>query len=198
MARSMEWEQLPAAVRHAVERHAGPVMATSPGGHGTSTDIRLVLHSESGDVFVKGTHPGVGELERDRLALGVDLAPYVTPLGPPLLWRVQAGCWDVTGWPVLPGRLADLSPGSSDISLLAGLLAEVSVLQAPEGVPLKSVREDWGYYSDNPASLDGDNLVHTDPTGGTSSWTAAGCGCWTGAGPCEAPRGCPPRGSSCS
>jgi len=166
MADSAEWEQLPAASRQAVERHTGPVAGASPGGQGVSTDIRLILRTESGGVFIKGTGPDAGDLERGRLALGAALASHVTPLGPPLLFRVQADGWDITGWPALPGRPADLTPGSADIPKLTGLLAELGTIRAPDDVPMRSVREDWGNFTDNPALLDGNSLVHTDPHGG--------------------------------
>jgi hypothetical protein len=167
MGQSVEWEQLPAAVRRAVEQHTGPVTGTSPGGQGLSTDIRLILHTRTGDVFVKGTGPDAAGMQRDRLSLGAALAPHVTPLGPPLLWRAaQADGWDITGWPALPGRPADLTTGSADIPKLTALLAELGTIQAPAGIAMRSVREDWGYFSDNTADLDGNNLVHTDPHAG--------------------------------
>ena len=127
---------------------------------------RLVIDTPGGSVFVKGVSPDAGDLLRGRLALGAALAPFVTALSPPLLFRVQAGGWDVTGWPALPGRPADLRPGSADIPKLADLLAELSTIQAPDDVPMRSVREDWGHFADNPALLDGNYLVHTDPHGG--------------------------------
>lgn len=166
MANSVSWGELPAAVRGAVQRHTGPVAGTSPGGKGMSTQVRLTLHTADGDVFIKGTGPDASGLTRDRLTLGAALAQHVTPLGPPLLWQAQADGWDITGWPALPGRPADLAPGSPDIPKATTLLADLGTLQAPDDVPIRSVREDWGYFSDNPAHLDGTNLVHTDPHGG--------------------------------
>jgi hypothetical protein len=160
------WDELPAGVREAIERYTGSVAASSPGGQGRSTTVRLVLDTPSGSVFVKGVSPDAGDLSRARLALGAALAPFVTALSPPLLFRVQASGWDVTGWPALPGRQADLKPRSADIPKLVDLLAELSTIQAPADVPMRSVREDWGYFADNPAVLDGNCLVHTDPHGG--------------------------------
>lgn len=157
------WEQLPAAIREEIESRAGRVYGTSPGGEGLSTSVRLILHSESGDVFIKGTSPASTEHQRRRLALGADLAPYVAPVSPPLLWRVQARGWDITGWPALPGQpWADQKPGSPDIPKMAALLAELSAIPAPD-ILARTARDHWGEYADSPELLDGNGIVHRDP-----------------------------------
>jgi hypothetical protein len=163
LTNSVEWDQLPAAVRAAVQQHTGPVTGARLGGQGVSTMARLILHTAAGDVFIKGTSPDADDLQRGRLALGAALAPHVTALSPPLLFRVQADGWDITGWPALPGRpWADLNPESADIPKLAALLAELGTMPAPD-VPIRSIRTDWGYFADDPGLLDGNMLVHTDP-----------------------------------
>jgi hypothetical protein len=166
MAGTVEWGQLPAAVRQAVSRHTGQVGSTFPGGHGVSTDLRLILRTASGSVFIKGTGPDNDDLRREQLHLGAALAPFVPALSPPLLFQVQAGGWDITGWPALPGRPADLTPGSADVPRLTRLLAELGTIQAPDGVPMRSVAECWASPDDEPGALDGNCLVHTDPHGG--------------------------------
>lgn len=156
------WDELPAAVREAIERHTGPVAASFPGGEGVSTMVRLVLGTAGGSVFVKGVSPDAGDLARGRLDLGAALAPFVTELSPPLLFRVRAGGWDVTGWPALPGRpRADFGPGSPDIPKIVALLARLGTIPAPD-VPMRSIAEDWGEGGDS-GLLAGDMLVHTDP-----------------------------------
>jgi hypothetical protein len=71
---NMSWEELPAAVRGAIERHTGAVSGTRPGGEGMSTAVRLILDTEGGGVLIKGTRPGSGRLVRERLALGAEEA----------------------------------------------------------------------------------------------------------------------------
>ena len=128
-----------------------------------STAVRLNLDTASGSVFIKGTGPDSDDLQRGRLALGAGLAPFVTALSPPLLFRVQANGWDVTGWPALPGRpWADLKEGSADIPKLVALLADLGTIPAPD-VPMRSIAEDWGHNASDPGLLVGDMLVHTDP-----------------------------------
>lgn len=161
---SAEWESLPPALRAAIEARAGKVKGTSAAGEGLSTSVRLILRSESGEVFVKGTGPGSTSYQRDRLALGADLAPYVTVVSPPLLWRVRAEGWDVTGWPALPGRpWADQEPGSGDIPKMTRLLTRLSEIPAPD-ILTRTAREYWAQYSDDPAAFDGEAIVHRDPS----------------------------------
>jgi hypothetical protein len=157
------WATLPPALRTAIESRAGKVRATSPAGEGLSTSVRLILRSESGDVFVKGTGPDSTEHQRRRLALGADLAPYLTTVSPPLLWRVQADGWDITGWPALPGRpWADQKHGSEDIPKMVRLMTELSEIAAP-GILTGTAREYWEQYSGDPGALDGNAIVHRDP-----------------------------------
>jgi hypothetical protein len=157
------WDQLPPAVRHAIQQHTGPVTATTPGGEGMSTMTRLILHTRSGDVFIKGTGPGSTDHQRQRLTLGAAIAPHVTPLAPPLLWQIHTDGWDITGWPALPGRpWADHKPGSPDIPKMTALLTALAAIPAP-GMLTTTARDCWGRYADDPAALDGDTLCHRDP-----------------------------------
>jgi hypothetical protein len=124
---------------------------------------RLVLRTASGSVFIKGTGPDADDLQRGRLDLGAALAPFVTALSPPLLFRARAGGWDVTGWPALPGRpRADLTPGSTDIPKIVALLAGLGTIPAPD-VPMRPTGKDWGDFAGDPGQLDGGMLVHSDP-----------------------------------
>jgi hypothetical protein len=160
---SAGWESLPAALRAAIEKHAGRVSGSSRGGEGLSTSVRLILHTDSGDVFVKGTGPDSTDAQRDRLMLGADLAPYLTAVSPPLLWRAQADGWDVTGWPALPGRpWANQRPGSEDIPNMIRLLTELSQIPAPDALT-RTARDYWAQYARDSAALVGDAIVHRDP-----------------------------------
>jgi len=89
VANSIEWDELPAAVREAIERHTGPVAAATPGPEGMSTVARLILDTAGGSVFIKGTRPESSGLVRKKLALGAELAPFVPSLSPSPLFRVQ-------------------------------------------------------------------------------------------------------------
>jgi DNA-binding transcriptional ArsR family regulator len=158
MSDSIGWDALPVPVRDAVESRTGTVTAATLGPEGWSTDTRLFLDTADGRVFMKGTGPDASRRERMALALGADLAPHVTALSPRLLFRVQSGGWDVTGWPALPGRTADFAPGSADIPLVIGLLRALAEIPAPDVPGMPSASEDWGE-----PDLGGNMLVHTDP-----------------------------------
>jgi hypothetical protein len=149
---SAGWESLPPALRAAIESRTGKVNDTSPAGEGLSTSVRLILHTDNGDMFVKGTGPDSADHQRRRLALGADLAPYVTTVSPPLLWRVShPDGWDITGWPALPG-----------IPKMTSLLAKLSEIPAP-GVLTDTARDHWADYASDPRIFDGDAIVHRDP-----------------------------------
>jgi hypothetical protein len=160
---STGWDALPAPVRRKIESWIGNVKSASPAGEGLSTSVRLILHLEAGDVFIKGTGPDSTDHQRRRLALGADLAPYVTAVSPYLLWRIQAAAWDFTVWPALPGRpWADQKPGSEDIPKMIGLVKELAALSAPD-VLTRTAREYWSEYTDDPDLFEGDAIVHRDP-----------------------------------
>jgi hypothetical protein len=157
------WDALPAAVRNMIEAHAGQVTAADPHGEGLSTAVRLILHTASGPVFVKGTGPDSTDHQRRRLALGAALAPYVSAVSPPLLFEAAADGWHVTGWPALPGRpWADHKPGTPDLPLMNGLLTELSAIPAPD-VLTRTAREEWEHWTDAPDVFEGDRLAHRDP-----------------------------------
>lgn len=167
MTDSTAWHELPAAVRDAIQEHTGPVTAASAASDGDSTAVRLILHTAAGRVFIKGTGPGpdspILAHQRKRLAIGAAIAAHVTALSPPLLFRTETAGWDITGWPALPGRpRADLTPGTSDLPLISGLLATLARMPAPATLTMNA-RDDWGRWTDSPGLLDGDMLVHSDP-----------------------------------
>jgi hypothetical protein len=160
---STAWQELPTAVREAIEQHTGPVARATAGGEGMSTTARLVLHTAEGKMFIKGTGPGSANYQRERIDLGATLAPYVTAISPPLLWQVRASGWNITGWPALPGRpWADQHPGSPDIPKMAAILSKLATIPAPDMLT-STARDYWGTWADDPRLLDGDKLVHSDP-----------------------------------
>jgi hypothetical protein len=167
MADSMNtgWDELPPAVREAIEQHTGLVAAATSGPEGMSTGVRLILNTASGSVFIKGTRPQSSRLLREQLALGAELAPHVPSLSPPLMFKAHADGWDVTGWTAVPGRPADLTPGSADIPRVVAVLAELATISAPDVPGLWSIAEYWGRDTGDPHALHGDALVHTDPHG---------------------------------
>lgn len=161
--KSAQWGELPAPVREAIEKHTGPVTGSVLGGDGYSTDMRLILHTATGDVFVKGIGPDGGYVERGVLDLGARLAPFV-PASPSLLFKGQADGWVFSGWQAVDGRSASMKPGSDDVPLMVGLLAELGEITAPDVPGLRTAGKDWG--GEDSTLSGGRMLVHTDPHGG--------------------------------
>jgi hypothetical protein len=157
---SARWDDLPAAVREVVEARAGGVLGAEVSGEGMNSSLRLVIDTPGGRVFLKGVGPdGRGGWKLDQAAA---LAPYVSAVSPPLLWRVQAEGWDITAWPALPGRpWADQTPGSPDLPKMLKVLRVVGEMAAP-GFVTVTAGDHYARYADDPAALDGDALVHRD------------------------------------
>jgi hypothetical protein len=159
---TVQWHELPAEVRAAIQDRAGLVTGTESGGEGLSSSLRLILHTASGSVFVKGCGPYDGESRAWRLDLGAKLTPHVRKISPALLWRVTEAGWDVLGFEYLPGRpWADQDPGSPDIPKMIAILRELENIPAPDVLDVTAA-DCWGQYTDYPAALGGDALVHRD------------------------------------
>jgi hypothetical protein len=157
---SAAWDELPEAVRDAIVAHAGHVSGAKVSGDGNNSNLRVIIDTADGQVFLKGIAPGGrGGWKLDQAAA---LAPYVSAISPPLLWRVQAEGWDITAWPALPGRpWADQTPGSPDLPKMLAVLRTVGEMRAP-GCVATTAAQYWGRYTSEVAALDGDMLVHQD------------------------------------
>lgn len=173
----MQWDELPAPVRRAIEEHTGPVTESAPGGEGGNSSLRLILRTAGGDdVFVKGTSPDDGPRRTWMLEAGAALSPYVTAIAPPLLWQVRESGWNIAGFGYLPGRpWADQKPGSPDIPAMLDVLTALASIPAPEVLTVTAA-DCWGQYASDPGALAGDALVHRDPNptnfvvGGGRAW----------------------------
>lgn len=157
---SAGWDDLPPAVRDAIEAHAGPVSRAEVSGEGMNSSLRLVVDTPGGRVFLKGVGPGgPGAWKLNQAA---ELAPYVSEVSPPLLWRVRAEGWDILAWPALPGRpWADQTPGSPDLPKMLAVLRAVAEIPAP-GFVTVTAADHWARYADDPAVFGGGALVHRD------------------------------------
>jgi hypothetical protein len=54
MPRHQHWTELPAGVRHEVERHIGPALSAYPISDGSFCDLAVTLETATGRVFCKG------------------------------------------------------------------------------------------------------------------------------------------------
>ncbi|CAO5175054.1 Aminoglycoside phosphotransferase domain-containing protein [Frankia sp. AiPs1] len=181
------WGSLPAVVRQAAGRHLGTVDSVSAVPGGQNNDLAAVFHTRDGAVFVKAVR-GISRRMRwlrNEITAGT-LAPGIAPA---VIFaedvEVDSDPWLVVGFQYLPGRPADLSPGSADLAIVGQTLDRISALPAPgiRGLHDRwSVRDWWrrlpdvaphavtGFDVDQmdqwaslaPQAVQGDRLVHTD------------------------------------
>ncbi|SEC09911.1 Phosphotransferase enzyme family protein [Streptomyces sp. 2231.1] len=160
--RRLRWEELPTAVRTAVQDRTGPVFGAQTMVSGNNNAVAAWLRTARGEVFVKGlprAHPQFWAQQREA-----ELGAHVAPIGPRLLWRVEAGGWSLLGFEYIAGRQACYAPGSPDLLLLAQTLTELADRPLPP-VALEPVEWRWAEYMGESADLQrfaGDTLVHTD------------------------------------
>lgn len=173
---SVQWDELPAPVRRAIEEHTGPVTKTAPGGEGGNSSLRLILRTARGNVFAKGTDPRDDDSRVWMLEAGAALSPYVTTIAPPLLWQVHESGWNIAGYEYISGRpWADQKPGSPDLPKITAVLRQLAAIPAPP-VLTATAADCWGQYASDPGALAGHALVHRDPNptnfvvGGSRAW----------------------------
>ncbi|MFK0116675.1 aminoglycoside phosphotransferase [Streptomyces sp. NPDC090994] len=159
----LQWQDLPNATREAVEARTGPVYAAETASRGLNSEIAATLDTRAGRVFVKGMstdHPRAWTQTREAT-----ITPYVAPLAPRLLWRINDGTWDLLGFEHLDGRPADYRPHSDDLPLVAEAIITLSGVRAPVGLELKHIEQRLADYIDDPHDaelLRGKTLLHTD------------------------------------
>ncbi|WP_410607540.1 phosphotransferase [Amycolatopsis sp. lyj-109] len=168
MARST-WDELPAGVRAAIERKAGPVAAAEVPSAGRNSDFSATLHTADGPVFCKGIADAEGkrgQMHRHE----ADINPWLpSAVAPRLRWRTEADGWLLLGFDHVHGHHAGLSPGSPDLPVVAATvntlvdaLSECSA-EAPRLAEQWSRLAAWQRLAKAPeAPLDTWTLTHLD------------------------------------
>lgn len=126
------WEELPTALRRAIETECGPVLRAEAPSAGRNSTFAGFLHTADGTVFVKGVPDydrlvTVHEHEiqiNSRLRDAVDDAPR-------LLWVVHSEGWLLAGYETVPGEHADLTPGSPDLPAVVEALSRLAQQLTP-------------------------------------------------------------------
>jgi len=152
-----DWKDLPDAVTAEIAARLGRVHVV-PATDGDHAEIAATLSGPHGKVFVKAacSEAGVRSLRYElRVSETVDRS-----YSPAVRWQFDAAGWLVVAFEHLPGRHADLSPGSPDLDLLGETLKTLGETSAP-GLPMLSPAARLGFS--HPA-MDGATLVHTDLT----------------------------------
>lgn len=159
----LEWIDLPAPARHAIEARIGTVILAETAGAGINSAIATTLHTDDGRVFVKGIaldHAQVDEQQRD-----VEINPYVLDVAPRLLWQVETAGWSLLGYEYVNGRRADYRPGSPDFPLVADAVRRLHKIPCPD-VPhmlrLERRLADFDGDGVDVSLLVGNDIMHTD------------------------------------
>jgi hypothetical protein len=120
------WDDLPHAVRAAIEVHVGPVTHAEVPSAGRNSDFAATLHTDRGTTFCKGIADAGGKRGKmHRHEAGIN--PYLPPaIAPRLLWQANADDWLLLGFEHITGHHAELSPGSPDLSLVADTVSTMS------------------------------------------------------------------------
>lgn len=158
----LTWQRLPETTRAAVANQVGPVLATETVVAGFSGQLAETIQTALARFFVKGMRADDPQLwSQDREAA---LGSHVTPLGPQLLWRVDAGGWDLLGFEYVEGPSADYRRDANAVEAAAAMSA-LGRLACPPQLDLHTAVQRWGAYLEDPrdiARLDGTALLHTD------------------------------------
>ncbi|MFC0861695.1 phosphotransferase family protein [Sphaerimonospora cavernae] len=129
---AMQWEDLPAAVREAVQARFGSVLKAETVTAGMMPGIAACLHADSGErLFLKaipGDNPTARRYERERWAGTV--LPRTVPT-PRLLWSSIGSDWITMVFEYADGRAADLLPASTDLPAVLATVARLGFLLTP-------------------------------------------------------------------
>ncbi|MET8831018.1 phosphotransferase [Streptomyces sp. NPDC004610] len=161
MAPRTTFEELPSAVRAAIESHTGRIHSASPVASGFNSQLAIRLRCDAGDVHVKGLRSD----HRRAWTQGreAEVNPYLKDISPELLWRVKGSGWDLLGFDHIAGHHADYGPESPDLSRMVHLLGQLNRVQLPP-VELREAGQRLSAYVDPSQRrlFEGDSLLHTD------------------------------------
>ncbi|MHA6758753.1 aminoglycoside phosphotransferase [Streptacidiphilus sp. PAMC 29251] len=155
----LAWHDLPAGARAAVHEHTGPFLTSADVATGANSGVAVKAHTATGSVFIKGIPTDHRQVKTQRREAAVN--PHLPPSAPKLLWHTQGGGWDLLGFELINGSIADYAPGSSDLPLIVATLKELADTPCPD-IPLLSLADRYTSYTSTPELFAGDALLHTD------------------------------------
>ncbi|MFI8523547.1 phosphotransferase [Promicromonospora sukumoe] len=132
MMHRRSWEELPTALRHAVEAETGPVLRAEAPSAGRNSTFAAFLHTAGGSVFVKGVpdYERLVTVHEHEIQVNARLRDAVRE-APRLLWVVRTEGWLLAGYETVPGEHADLTPGSPDIPGVVDALSRLAQQLTP-------------------------------------------------------------------
>jgi Ser/Thr protein kinase RdoA (MazF antagonist) len=163
------WEELPTSLRWAVEAECGPVLHAEAPSAGRNSTFAAFLHTADGTVFVKGVpdYDRLVTVHQHEIQINTRLRDAVHD-SPRLLWTVHTEGWLLAGYETVPGKHADLTPGSPDVPAVVDALSRLARQLTPSpaaGVsPLRkryARLAGWQWLADNHADrLDAWEIQH--------------------------------------
>ncbi|EDY48651.1 conserved hypothetical protein [Streptomyces clavuligerus] len=160
----MEWADLPAGVRAAVEGRTGPVTDTTTVAEGLNCRLAAVIRTERhGRLFLKGVRD-TDIAEAAALQWELALGPVVGGIAPVVRHSVRADGWALLVFDHIDGRHADLAPGTGDLPSIARALTRMTRLRTPAHLTVPAFTDGYGEHltPGDAELLAGDTLLHTD------------------------------------
>jgi hypothetical protein len=170
MSLRLEWHDLPAGVRDAVQTRTGQVIGAENSSAGRNSAFSAALVTADGRVFCKGgrTDSPQAVMHRNEAAVNPHLP---SDLAPQLLWQVEQDGWLLLGFEHVSGQHANLSPGSPDLPLVADAVQQIGTIAPPQS-PRRMIADHWEAALANgtadelaaqaPRHMRGSTLVHSD------------------------------------
>lgn len=162
----IDWPDLPAPARAAVEENIGRISAFRTVGAGLNSEVAAVLDTVNGRVFLKGV-----PLARKTLAAcqqrEAAVNPFVLAVTPALLWSGEAEGWSLLAFEYVESRHADYRPGSSDLDAIVEVLNRLHKVAAPDLPEVRRAEQRWRSWGvdEDVTFFAGDRLLHTDFAG---------------------------------
>ncbi|MCP9210589.1 phosphotransferase family protein [Streptomyces sp. NEAU-Y11] len=162
MIERIEWDDLPGEFRTAVEDRTGAVAAAETVAEGLNCAVALILTTANGTLFLKGVRhsdaDGMAALRCEE-----QINPTVGGISPTIRHRFDAGGWLALAFTCVPGRHADLGPGSADMDAVTFTLQRMQNLPTP-GFPIPRLADRLEDFLEpgEAERLAGTCLLHTD------------------------------------
>lgn len=155
----LTFDDLPRKTRNAVHEQVGGVRGFSPAARGNHAAFAGTVRGGAGLVFVKGA-PLSDIREAGFMRREASVLRHVWPLGPALLWTVEAGRWFLIGMEHIAGYHPSYEPGSVDLDLVAAAVDECAGLLGPRELKDYAIRFDR--LGADSRTVAGASLIHAD------------------------------------
>lgn len=128
---AITWEDLPADVQQAVQDHTGQLVKAEPLTQGIMPGLAVRLHTTDRDAFVKAVPVDNSAADLYRRELESNQALPAAVPAPRMRWGTETGGWIVMVFDYIPGREADLSPGSPDLPAVLATVERLASTLTP-------------------------------------------------------------------